>query len=130
MIVVDASAICAIAFREAEGPAIKLALADADRAIISPINYWEAMVSITRREGEGARLIIEGFLASSEIRIASIGPDDAFAAFDAWRRFGKTRHRAELNLGDCFAYALAKSRDLPLLFKGDDFAMTDIRSAL
>lgn len=50
-------------------------------------------------------------------------------AFDAWRDFGKGRHAARLNLGDCFAYALAKSRDLPLLYKGDDFAKTDVRSA-
>ena len=130
MIVVDASAICAIVFREPEREQLLQRLIEAGQGIISPLNHWEVMVSVTQRERGATPAMVRDLLASTEVGVAPIGSLEADEAFSAWRTFGKGRHPAQLNLGDCFAYALAKSRDLPLLFKGEDFAMTDIRSAL
>ncbi len=131
MIAVDASAICAIVFGEPERAAFLAALEAADNALISPVNRWEAAVSVHRRRpGVAGERVVQDILTRAGIGVADIGAAEAEAAFDAWRNFGKGRHPAGLNLGDCFAYALAKSRDLPLLFKGDDFAKTDVRSAM
>ena len=69
------------------------------------------------------------FLETSAIELVPVTPEQANAARHAWRRFGKGNHPATLNFGDCFAYALAKTAGEPLLFKGEDFAQTDIESA-
>ena len=131
MIAVDASAICAIAFGEPERAEFVAVLRAADGALVSPVNRWEAAVSVQRRRPGGAgERVVQDILTRAGIAVADIGATEAEAAFDAWRKFGKGRHPAALNLGDCFAYALAMSRDLPLLFKGDDFPKTDVRSAL
>mgnify|MGYP003385527919 CR=1 FL=1 len=130
MIIVDASVICAIMLGEPDrGRLLEVLTRDPD-PLISPVNRWEALVSLERRFGDGTATSVELLFARSNIRVAGLAAAEAEAAFDAWRNFGKGRHPAGLNLGDCFAYALAKSRDLPLLFKGDDFAKTDVRSAM
>jgi len=77
----------------------------------------------------GATLVDE-FLAFASIELTAVSPRMALYAIDAYRRFGKGRHKARLNIGDCFSYALAAATDLPLLFKGNDFAQTDIRPAV
>jgi ribonuclease VapC len=78
----------------------------------------------------GGRRDLERLLDIVRIEVVSVTPQHAQIAIEAFRRFGRGRHRAALNIGDCFSYALAKASDLPLLFKGDDFIHTDIRPAL
>ncbi|HYD43701.1 MAG TPA: type II toxin-antitoxin system VapC family toxin [Phenylobacterium sp.] len=129
MIVVDASAVCAIALREAEREAFIDAVSGAGGGLISPHGVWEAKVSIARHS-QIPILFADSLLAELAVSLVPVDQAQTDLAFDAWRRYGKGRHPARLNLGDCFAYALAKSRSLPLLYKGDDFAKTDVASAL
>ena len=132
MIVVDASAVCAIVFGEADRQTyVDVLRRDTEGAVISPVNRWEATVTIARRRvSQDAEQTLRDLFRRTGISVAEIGAVEADLAFGAWRNFGKGRHPARLNLGDCFAYALAMSRGLPLLYKGDDFAKTDVRSAL
>ena len=130
MLVVDASAICAIALREPDSRRLQEILADTNAPIMSPVNAWEVSVSLERRRLADSRAWLDRFYATIDLRIVDIGEQETRDALAAWRQFGKGRHPARLNLGDCFAYALAKSRNLPLLYKGADFAKTDVRSAL
>ena len=128
MIVVDASALVAIAGREAGFDRYDRALSEADAAIISPINLVEAGLILIGRQR--LRDIDELNLWLADLGVEQgVGPsaNDALAAY---LTFGRNYHRAGLNLGDCFAYAMAKSLDAPLLYKGNDFALTDVRSAL
>jgi ribonuclease VapC len=73
---------------------------------------------------------IETLMADAAIEVAPFTAEQAALACEGWRRFGKGRHPAGLNLGDCFSYALVRQRDEPLLFKGEDFARTDVRRAV
>lgn len=126
--VVDASALCAICLREPEGEDYRnLLLAEANTSI-SALNLWEARVTVARRLPE-ASSVLEDLLDAGAVRIAPVGPLELELAWAAWRRFGKGRHPAALNMGDCFAYATAKTLNGPLLYKGNDFALTDIRAA-
>lgn len=129
MIVVDSSAVVALALREPEQHQLRSALHAADRALISPVNFVESGMVLRGRDFITDREDLELFLSEHGIAVenelALQGP-----ALDAFLRYGKGRHPARLNLADCFAYALAKALDAPLLYKGDDFAQTDIRSAL
>ena len=128
MIVVDASALCAICLNEAEGEAFQtLILANPDIAV-SAVNLWEARVTIARRMPELSSMLEEIIDASAMI-IAPVGERELELAWEAWRRFGKGRHPAALNMGDCFAYATAMQLGCALLFKGDDFSRTDVPSA-
>ena len=129
MIVVDASALVAIAEQEPGAGRFLDALAQTNAAVISPVNVIEAgFVLLGRRRFENA----EAFAAwRQELAIEiSDAPINDLGVLRAFERFGKGRHPARLNIGDCFAYALARQLDAPLLYKGDDFAQTDIRSAL
>lgn len=128
--VVDTSAIVAILLREPGAEPIEERLADAPTRLMSIVNRVELSFVIEGRYREAGRLDLERLLAESQIEIAAATPQQAELAIEAFRRYGKGRHPARLNIGDCFAYALAKATDLPLLFKGGDFASTDIRSAL
>jgi ribonuclease VapC len=130
LIVVDASAICAILFDEPERGAMRAAMADADRSLISPVNAWEVAVALARRSDKNATGTLTSLFAITGTTVTDITALEGQTAFAAWRTYGKGRHPAGLNLGDCFAYALAKSRDLPLLYKGRDFDQTDLRPAL
>jgi len=129
MIVVDASAIVAIYLGEPERRGfvrrIKQAVAG---AIMSPVNLWEALACAHAVNGDAGRLRMERLIARLGIQIAPIDAETARLAAEAFARFGK-RTPAALNLGDCFAYALAKQRGAPLPYKGDDFARTDIAAA-
>ena len=128
-LVVDTSALVAIALREPDrGPLIH-ALEAADEILIAPINYVEAGVVLTSHRIFKVRGEIDAWLADYRVRVAR-EPAIETAALDVYLRFGKGRHPARLNLADCFAYALAKQLDAPLLYKGDDFPLTDVRSAL
>jgi ribonuclease VapC len=129
---VDASAIVAILTREPEADRLTGRLEEADAPITSPIAIFEAAAGICRKRHssvEEARQDVSDFLSAARIELVSIGAEEAEAALDAFSRYGKGRgHPAQLNLGDCFAYAMAKTRRASLLFKGDDFEKTDIAS--
>lgn len=94
-------------------------------------NVGEASMVVEARHGEAGCRDLDRLVASLGLTIPSFGPSHAQAAREAFRRYGKGRHRAGLDFGDCCAYALAKTPGLPLLFKGnDDFGFTDLGSAL
>ncbi len=130
MIVVDTSAIMAILLDEIEAAAFHQVLSLEDDVRLSAMTDYEARVIAFRR---GQQLLAAEYEVLFEVGKFTVEPfaqDDSIRAFDVYRRFGKGYHPAGLNFGDCAAYALAKSLDAPLLFKGNDFARTDIRRAL
>jgi ribonuclease VapC len=130
MMVVDASALAAIFFMEPDAPKFIGALQQTPHSWISAANYLEVAIIIDNR-GEPEQMVdLDLFLAEADVQIVPVTAGQARVARDAYRRFGRGNHPAGLNFGDCFAYAPAKERDLPLLFKGDDFAQTDLRLAL
>lgn len=129
---VDASAFCAILLGEQDRNSFEERLAAVDGATTSAIAIWETTRSLVRGKGlsvVAARAEVEAYLALAEIRVVAIGEAEAGAAIDAFARFGKGIHPAKLNMGDCFAYACAKTNGVPLLYKGEDFALTDIEPA-
>jgi ribonuclease VapC len=131
---VDASAIVAMLNGEAEAGALVDALERSDVRVTSPIAIFEAVLGICRVRHatvEQATADVTEFLKIADIQCARITDEETRTALVAFDRYGKGRgHPARLNLGDCFAYAVARNRKLPLLFKGDDFTKTDIESAL
>ena len=130
---VDASAIVAILTREPEADALADALEDARAAVTSPIAIFEAALGICRKRRasvEEAEQDVGEFLALAEVRTVPITDMEAHTALAAFSRYGKGRgHPAQLNLGDCFAYAVAKNYRTSLLFKGEDFDKTDLGPA-
>ena len=129
MIVVDTSAVLSVMLEEPDADAVRGALLRAPARSMSASNYVEcAMVMAGRRIGGLADL--DEWLNLRLIEVAPVDRQVAVLAADAFIRFGRGRHPAGLNYGDCFAYALAKHLRAPLLFKGDDFARTDIHPAL
>ena len=128
--IVDSSALIAILFKEKEASAFASAMRDApSRAIAAPTLVEAAMVA-EGRTGPAMGKELDELLDALNAEIVPFTAEHAARARDAWRRYGKGRHPAGLNLGDCFAYALAKERDEPLLFKGNDFARTDVKAAI
>ena len=127
---VDSSAIVAILTREEDADALADRIEAAEAPVTSPIAVFEATLGLCRKRHasvEEARADIRDFLAVAGIETVAISPADADLALLAFSRYGKGRgHPAQLNLGDCFAYAAARGRDIPLLYKGNDFAQTDI----
>lgn len=128
MIVIDASAVVAILSGEPEAPTLLERIALAPQRCISAANLLEARLVLEIGRGFEPERITE-LLTRWQVEIVAFEPSDVGLAFDAYRRFGKGRHAARLNMGDCAAYALAKARGWPLLYKGDDFALTDIERA-
>ena len=130
MIVVDTSAIVAIAFGEPERDTFSEAILRAGKALISTVSVVEARMVVHGRRGQRAVILIDDLLRLPVFELAAPGAAETDAAYAAFVAFGKgSGHPAALNFGDVFSYALAKVRGLPLLFKGDDFAQTDIASA-
>jgi ribonuclease VapC len=128
--VVDTSALACILLTEPEAEHFAQALASAPESVISGPTWVEASMVITARLGsEGHTLLIE-LLEGSRVAIAPCDEALAHGAYDAWLRYGRGRHVAGLNFGDCFSYALAKQRAEPLLFKGEAFAKTDVVAAV
>jgi len=127
---VDASAIVAILTREPEADALADLLDDALSPITSPIAIFEATLGICRKRQasvEQAAEEVREFLDLAGVRAVSITDQEAHTALTAFSTYGKGRgHPAQLNLGDCFAYAMAKNHRIALLFKGEDFDKTDI----
>jgi len=129
--IVDASAILAVLLKEPEERLFSDLLNEApQRASLSPVNYLEAAVRIDRGDMPEASERLEAVLANMNVELAEVTPEQARLAREAYAKFGKGNHRAKLNLGDCFAYALAKARSEPLLFKGNDFRHTDVEAAI
>ena len=107
------------------------ALEQTERPIMSAGTLLELGIVALRREGAPLVSDLFDLISVSQIEVISVSEDQARTAIEAYRRLGRgSGHPARLNYGDCFSYALAKARNLPLLYKGDDFARTDIRSAL
>lgn len=129
MIVVDASALIAISEREPDAPEILSVLEKSSQTLICNINAVETGLILARRGGSITPAEFDGWLETLRVEVYD-GVITHGEALDAYLRFGRGYHPARLNLGDAFAYALAKKLDAPLLYKGNDFALTDIRSAL
>jgi ribonuclease VapC len=124
--VIDSSAIIAVLLNEAGAAHIAQAIEASSQRLLSAANLLEASIVIESRKGEAGGRELDLLLYRAAIEIVTVDQDQAEIARIAWRRFGRGRHPAGLNYGDCFAYALAKTRQLPLLFQGDDFSQTDI----
>lgn len=127
--VIDTSAIVALLFDESDAELYEAAVAGADSACISTATVLECSLVMESRYGVVGASKLDTLLADQGIEIVPFDADQLTLARAAFRRFGRGRHPAALNYGDCFSYALAKVRGLPLLFKGADFAQTDIESA-
>jgi ribonuclease VapC len=131
VIVVDTSAIVAIALGEPERDAFRTAILDSGTALISTASVLEIRMVLYGRRGPRAVVLANDLLRLPLFKIVPPGPAELEAAFDAFILYGKgTGHPASLNYGDLFAYALAKVRGVPLLFKGNDFIETDIIPAI
>ena len=123
----DTSAIVAVLQREEGAPALRAEIARAGRVLVSAVSAVE-LTAVASRD-ETLFEAVRDFLNEPFVVVEAVDPEQAAIAADAYRRFGKGRHPAGLNLGDVFSYALARRRDLPLLFTGGDFSRTDVRSA-
>lgn len=131
MIAVDTSALMAIAFAEPERDAFLQAIKIADKALISTVSAVETRMVVHGRRGQRAVVLMDDLLRLPMFELVAPGAPEMDAAYAAFVAYGKgSGHPAGLNFGDVFSYALAKVRGLPLLYKGDDFAHTDIASAL
>jgi ribonuclease VapC len=128
--VVDTSALVAVLLREPEADQFSQALANAPIRLLSAVTRVELSFVIEGRKREAGRADLERLLQIGGFEVVSVTPRHAEIATDAFRRYGKGRHQAGLNIGDCFSYALAVAMDDVLLFKGHDFIHTDIRPAL
>ena len=127
MIVVDTSAFMAVALDEPQASASIAVLEDERDLLISAATVAEALIVAN---GRGVGAAMQDVMNSFDFEVRTVGLAEARRVADAYARWGKGFHPAALNFGDCFAYALAKRQDCPLLFVGDDFARTDVRSAL
>jgi ribonuclease VapC len=127
MIVVDSSALIAILFQEPEKQEFQNIIASGERCVISAVNAHETATVLRLRHGRSAVTLLWRLLAENAIEIVPFDEAQVRAAAEAFDRYGKgVNPRSRLNLADCAAYALAKSMNAPLLFKGDDFAATDL----
>lgn len=129
--ILDTSAIIAAIGAEPDEPLYRAAMLDASALAISAVTVLETRIVLHVRYGEAAVREFDEMLENAGVLVVPFDAEAAKAAFDAFRKFGKGRgHPAQLNIIDCVAYALAKSRSESLLFKGDDFARTDVLAAL
>ncbi|MCU0261410.1 MAG: type II toxin-antitoxin system VapC family toxin [Ilumatobacteraceae bacterium] len=129
MIAVDTSALVAVVLGEEDAERYLAALQD-DVTRLSVVSLVEARIVVEARQGLDAGRDLELLVDATIDEVVVVDDVHAVAAVAAWRRFGKGRHPAALNFGDCFAYALARLDGSPLLFKGDDFGQTDVTSYL
>jgi ribonuclease VapC len=130
MIAIDSSALIAILRREPEADRFLRIIAVADGCVLSVVSFLETSMVLAGRTGDATVWTeLDALIVRAGIEV--VGPDlgAAEAARDAFLRYGKGRHPAALNLGDCASYALARTWDVPLLFKGADFARTDLTAA-
>ncbi len=128
--VIDTSAIVAILFDEPDQRRYGEAIEAAEIRLVTAVTRVALSFVVEGRKGEAGRDRLERFFRLTDAVIVGVTPQHAEIAIDAFRQFGRGRHRAALNIGDCFSYAPATANDDTLLFKGDDFGFTDIRPAL
>jgi ribonuclease VapC len=127
--VIDTSALMAILLGEPETETFARAIATDKQRLISAFTALETGIVIEAKKGEAGGRELGLLLQLARIEVVPMTPEHSEIALSAWKNFGKGRHRAGLNIGDCCSYALAKCSGEPLLFKGDDFSKTDIQSA-
>lgn len=125
--ILDTSALLAILLREPDAERFAVALESADTVRMSVASYVEAAIYVDRNEDRVRRAMLDTFVKDFAIQLEPVTVEQAFLARQAFVLFGKGRHKAGLNFGDCFSYALAKAFSEPLLFKGGDFGHTDLR---
>jgi len=126
-VIVDSSALISITLGEKTAGAIRIALSIPEPKRISAANMLETWMVIDRRRLPGTIEFLEDSLNALEILVEPVTEEHVFVARDAWRRYGRgSGHPAQLNFGDCFAYALAKVTAEPLLYGGNDFTHTDL----
>jgi ribonuclease VapC len=128
--ILDSSALVAILFKEPEAERLAAMIRDTDTTAIAAPTLLETAIVAEGRTLPGMAAKLDALMVAIRPEIVPFTAEHASLARDAWRRYGKGRHKAGLNLGDCFSYALAKERGQALLFKGDDFAATDIEPAI
>jgi ribonuclease VapC len=124
--VIDTSALIAILLGEPEAEAFADAIAEDNRRLMSAFSLLEASIVIEAKKGERGSRELDLLVHRTKIQIVSLDGEQAELAKSAWKAYGKGRHSAGLNIGDCCSYALSKPSNEPLLFKGDDFSHTDI----
>ena len=124
--VIDSSAVLAILFQEPEAELFASAISDDPMRLMSTVSLLEAAIVLEARKGPAGGRELDLLLHKARIGIVSFNSEQAEIARDAWLRFGKGRHSAALNIGDCCSYALSRSSGEPLLFKGTDFTRTDV----
>jgi ribonuclease VapC len=129
-VIVDTSALLAVVLNEGDGPTLAAAMVDAPEAGMSVANFFEAAIVLERRGDAEASARLDPVAAELGLAFHPVTVSQMRLAREAYRRFGKGRHPAALNFGDCFAYALAAERGEPLLFKGSEFAQTDVARAV
>ncbi|WP_395713415.1 type II toxin-antitoxin system VapC family toxin [Reyranella sp.] len=128
--VIDTSSIVAIALDEPGAAELEVQIADDPVRLISAATVLEATMVLETRLGDSGGRELDLWLLKIGAEIVPVDAEQLDVARRAWRRFGKGRHAAGLNYGDCFSYALALAHGEPLLFKGEDFARTDVERAL
>lgn len=128
--VIDTSAVMAILADESDATQFARAIQADNVRLMSAATYVEASIVIEARYGQPGITKLDELLDIAQISIEPVTQEQALAAREAYRRFGKGRHPAGLNFGDCFAYALSLQSGEPLLFKGTDFAQTDVAQVL
>ena len=129
---IDASALCSMLTNEDDARELLARLQRSPRRITSPLAVWETVINVARILDiplPDMRKAVEDYLELMSIQVLEVPPETAAMAIDAFDRYGKRRHPADLNFGDCFAYACARHYRVPLLFKGNDFPQTDIEAA-
>ncbi len=128
--IIDSSAIVSILLEEPDAERFDSEILSATSPLMSTATYLETAMVVESRGGPEVGRVLDEWLQRSGIELVPVTLEQAQAARDAWRRYGKGNHPAALNFGDCFVYALARTTGEPLLYKGADFAQTDVRSAL
>jgi len=130
VIVADTSALVAIVFDEPERAEFLALVRAASRTLVSMVSLVEARMVVHGRKGQSGVILLDDMLGAPLFDVVAPAPRETDIAYEAFVRFGRgSGHPAALNFGDVFSYALAKSRGLPLLFKGDDFSRTDVERA-
>ena len=124
--VIDTSGLIAVIANEPEQAVFVESMKKADKTLLSAASLVEANIVLMRGKVPNAASQLAAFLEEAEVEVVPVDEEQAQLAVEAYRRYGKGRHPARLNFGDCFVYALAKQRGEPLLFKGDDFSKTDL----
>lgn len=128
--VLDTSALLALLLNEPEADAFRVAVEGDVVRLASAATVLEAALVIEARKGEAGGRELDLLIQKAEIEVVAVDQEQVSEARRAYRRYGKGRHAAGLNYGDVFAYALARTTGEPLLFKGDDFARTDVRRVI